>query len=135
MPQSTAMSDSLVRQAQPETHRMLRLVVRLADGGRFEPDAAAGFRIMELIRAYGLPIKAECGGAGVCATCHVRVPPVWAAFLPPPSNEELDKLDDIPGADATSRLACQLMMTDDLDGLEVEVQTDSLVPQTSWVAG
>ena len=52
----------------------LTLNVNLRDGTRFHPEAAAGFRVMELMRAYGLPIKAECGGACVCATCHVRVP-------------------------------------------------------------
>jgi ferredoxin, 2Fe-2S len=115
--------------------RFLTLNVRLADGRHFEPDAAAGFRVMELIRASGLPIKAECGGAGVCATCHVRIPTAWASQLPPPSDEELAKLDEIPGADETSRLACQLVMTKDLDGLEVEVQADSLAPQSVWIAG
>lgn len=115
--------------------RFLKLHVRLADGARFEPDAASGFRIMELMRAYGLPIKAECGGACVCATCHVRVPAKWLSLLPPPTTEELAKLDEIPDADETSRLACQLVMTEALDGLEVELQPDSLVPQTNWVAG
>jgi ferredoxin, 2Fe-2S len=113
----------------------LQLNVRLTDGSHFKPEAAAGFRVMELIRAYGLPIKAECGGAGVCATCHVRIPTVWQSLLPPASEEELAKLDEIPGADETSRLACQLMMTDALDGLEVEVQADSLETQSSWIAG
>lgn len=118
-----------------DEHPLLRLDVRLADGGRFHPEAASGFRIMELIRAYGLPIKAECGGAGVCSTCHVRIPAAWASLLPPPSDDELAKLDEIPGADASSRLACQLFMTEELDGLELEVQADSLLPQTSWAAG
>jgi ferredoxin, 2Fe-2S len=118
-----------------EDDRYLRLHVSLIDGSRFEPHAAPGFHIMELIRMYGLPIKAECGGAGVCATCHVRVPAQWQALLPPPSDEEQAKLDEIPDADDTSRLACQLIMTDALDGLELEVQPDSLIPQTSWVAG
>jgi ferredoxin, 2Fe-2S len=113
----------------------LTLNVSLIDGSRFEPQASPGFHIMELVRMYGLPIKAECGGAGVCATCHVRVPAHWQALLPPPSEEEQAKLDEIPGADESSRLACQLVMTDDLDGLELEVQPDSLIPQTSWVAG
>jgi ferredoxin, 2Fe-2S len=113
----------------------LRLNVRLADGALFRPEAAAGFRIMELIRAYGLPIKAECGGAGICSTCHIRIPLAWHDHLPPASDDELARLDEIPGADDTSRLACQLMMTDDLDGLELEVQADSLIPQTHWVAG
>ena len=115
--------------------RFLKLHVRLTDGGHFQPEAASGFRIMELMRMYGLPIKAECGGVCVCATCHVRIPQIWQHLLPPPSDEELAKLDEIPGADDTSRLACQLMMTDELDGLEVELQPDSLIPQTNWVAG
>lgn len=115
--------------------RLLSLSVRLADGAHFTPEAAPGFRVMELIRAYGLPIKAECGGAGVCATCHVRIPEAWHHLLPPPSDEELARLDEIADVDASSRLACQLMMTDALDGLELEVQADSLVPQTDRGAG
>lgn len=113
----------------------LKLRVSLADGARFEPPAAPGFRVMELIRAHGFPIKAECGGACVCATCHVRIPEQWRGHLPPPTEEELARLDEIPTADGSSRLACQLVMTDALDGLEVEVQPDSFVPQTYWVAG
>lgn len=112
----------------------LKLVVRTFDGARFEPEAASGFRVMELIRAYGIPMKAECGGSGVCATCHVRVSRSWLDRLPPPSDDELAKLDEIPDADDTSRLACQIMMSTDLDGLELEIQPDSLVPQM-WVAG
>ncbi len=121
--------------AEADDERLLRLDVRLAAGGRFQPEAASGFHIMELIRAYGLPIRAECGGACVCSTCHVRIPKVWHAVLPPPSDEELAKLDEIPGADETSRLACQIVMTEPMDGMEIEVQPDSLLPQTSWVAG
>jgi 2Fe-2S ferredoxin len=113
----------------------LKLVVSLKDGSRFEPPAAAGFRVMELIRAFGLPIKAECGGSCVCCTCHVRIPEQWRDALLPPSDEELAKLDEIPTADESSRLACQLVMTEDLDGLELQIQPDSLVPQLYWVAG
>lgn len=113
----------------------LKLVVTMPDGGRLEPEAAEGFRIMELIRAHGVPIKAECGGAGVCATCHVRIPQAWRHLLPPPSEEELAKLDEIPDADEGSRLACQILMTNDLDGLELSLQPDSVALQTFWVAG
>ena len=123
------------QRVEPDDERLLRLDVRLADGGRFQPEAAAGFPIMELIRAYGLPIKAECGGACVCSTCHVRIPMVWQSLLPPPSEEELAKLDEIADADDTSRLACQIVMTEAMDGMELEIQADSLLPQTSWVAG
>ena len=113
----------------------LTLRVSLKDGSRFEPPAAPGFNIMELLRMYGLPVKAECGGACVCATCHVRIPQRWQRYLPTPTDEELAKLDEIPDADETSRLACQIVMTERLHGLEIEVLPDSLVTQTYWVAG
>lgn len=115
--------------------RLLSLNITLTDGGRFRAPAAAGFRVMELIRAYGFPIKAECGGACVCSTCHVRVADRWRDALPPPSEDEIAKLDELPQADDASRLACQLVMSEDLDGLEVEVQPDSFVAHNSWVAG
>ncbi len=112
--------------AQISDEPSLRLDIRLAGGRRVQPDAAPGLHIVELMRAHGLPVKAECGGAGVCATCHVRVPATWRHLLPPPGEEEQAKLDEIPGADDASRLACQIVMTEALDGLELELQPDSL---------
>lgn len=107
---------------------LLRLAVRLADGPRHEHGAIPGLHLVELMRAHGLPVKAECGGAGACATCHVRIPPQWQELLPPPSDDELAKLDEIPGADESSRLACQIVMSDAIDGLEVALQPDSQLP-------
>ena len=107
----------------------LGLQVQLSGGVIHRIDAAAGFNAMELIRAAGVPIKAECGGSGVCATCHCRVPEAWAAKLPAPANDEQDKLDEIPSADGRSRLSCQIQMTDELDGLLLELQPDSIHPQ------
>jgi ferredoxin, 2Fe-2S len=108
---------------------LLGLEVRLADGSAHKIDAAAGFNAMELIRAGGVPIKAECGGAGICATCHCRVPDAWTDRLPAANDEEQNKLDEIPSADDRSRLACQIRFTDDLDGLVLELQPDSLHPR------
>jgi ferredoxin, 2Fe-2S len=105
----------------------LALELHFDNGATRAIDAAAGFNAMELIRAAGVPIKAECGGAGVCATCHCRVPDAWAGRLPEPTNEEKDKLDEIPSADDRSRLSCQIQMTEALDGLVLELQPDSLV--------
>lgn len=107
----------------------LRFTVRLADGLRREHGAIPGLHLVELMRAHELPVKAECGGAGACATCHVRIPVRWQNALPPPSDDELAKLDEIPGADDSSRLACQIVMTDSLDGLEIALQCDSQLPQ------
>ena len=105
--------------------QLLQLHVQIGTDLLRSIDAAAGFSAMELMRAAGLPIKAECGGSGICATCHCRIPAEWAAKLPAPATDELDKLDEIFTADERSRLSCQITMTDALDGLIVELQPDS----------
>jgi 2Fe-2S ferredoxin len=105
----------------------LTLNVMMPDGVRHRAEAAPDFSVMELARAYGIPVVADCGGSAVCATCHVRVSDEWLAHLPPPSDEELARLDEIPDADENSRLSCQLRMTDALDGLEVTFQPDSIL--------
>lgn len=115
-------------QSNNDVSPLLRLSVRLEGGPHREHAAITGLHLVELMRAHGLPVKAECGGAGVCATCHIRVPPPWRDMLAPPTEEELAKLDEIPEADEDSRLACQIVMTEALDGLEVELRTDSQIP-------
>jgi 2Fe-2S ferredoxin len=87
--------------------------------------ALEGWRIMEIIRDNGLPIKAECGGALECATCHVYVANEWWDKLVPKSDEEDEKLDEAFMVKRNSRLSCQILMRDDLDGLEV-----TLAPET-----
>jgi len=119
-------SASPTRIASPE-ETLLKLNLSLADGRRLAADAAPGYHLVELIRASGLPIKAECGGAGACATCHVRVADPWRDLLPEPSEDEVAKLDEIPSADDSSRLACQIVMRKELDGLALELQADSLL--------
>src|SRR5262245_50893404 len=88
--------------------KILKIHIRLADGSHFRREAIAGLRLVDLLRLYGFPVKDECGGARVCGTCHIRVPERWQHVLPPPTDEELAKLDEIPTADANSRLACQI---------------------------
>ncbi|MEO1280572.1 MAG: 2Fe-2S iron-sulfur cluster-binding protein [Pseudomonadota bacterium] len=111
--------------ASSEDEAFLSVNVRLPGGQNAHCAAAEGFNLVELMRSAGLPVKAECGGACVCATCHVRLDETWQGLVNAPSDEELDKLDEIPGADETSRLACQIKMRDDLDGLVVTLQRDS----------
>lgn len=130
----TANSPSAPQHEPHSIDELLRLVVGYADGTRITVDAAQGLRLVELIRAHGLPIKAECGGAGVCATCHVRISAPWSKQLPPASEDELAKLDEIPGAGEHSRLACQIEMTSALDGLEFTIETDSLLPHAILAA-
>ncbi len=80
---------------------------------------------MEIIRDNGLPIKAECGGALECATCHVYVADAWWDRLVPKSDEEDEKLDEAFLVKRHSRLSCQILMRDDLDGLEVTLAPES----------
>jgi ferredoxin len=74
---------------------------------------------MEIIRDWGLDIKAECGGACACATCHVHVSSDWLDRLHPINAEEEDMLDQAFDVRDNSRLSCQLLMSEELDGLEV----------------
>ena len=115
----------------------LQLKVGLADGEAFYPEALPGFRGLESMRAYGLPVKVECAGAdaGVCATCHLQVPEAWQAVLPPSAGEESDQPGESPGADGTSRLACQIKLTPQLDGLVCEIRPDSLRASTHQSTG
>lgn len=72
-----------------------------------------------MIRDHGLPIKAECGGACACATCHVYVEGDWADKLEPAHDEEVEMLDEAFDVKDNSRLSCQIIMNETLDGLEV----------------
>jgi len=89
------------------------------DGTRHALEALDGWRVMEVIRDWGLPITAECGGACSCATCHVYVDEAWLDKLPPRSEEEEEKLDEAFDVRDNSRLSCQILMRDELDGLHV----------------
>lgn len=106
--------------------KTIHIQVELPDGSRHTLEAPEGYRVMEVIRDYGLPIKAECGGACACATCHIRVSDEWVERLVPPRDDEMDKLDEIHGADDNSRLSCQLLTDTAIDGLVVKLEADSL---------
>ena len=80
-----------------------------------------GWRVMEVIRDYGLPIKAECGGACACATCHVYVDEAWRDKTGERSTMEVSMLDFAENVQPNSRLSCQIRVSDDLDGLIVRL--------------
>ncbi len=88
-------------------------------------EAPEGWRVMEVIRDWGVGIKAECGGACACATCHVYVDPAWVDALVPPTGEELDRLDEAPMVEANSRLSCQILTGPGLDGLRLTLAPGS----------
>ena len=78
-----------------------------------------GRKLMEVIRDAGLPVKAECGGCCVCATCHVYVDDKWFSKLNDAGNEETEMLDEACEPNASSRLSCQIILDESLDGLSV----------------
>lgn len=103
----------------------MKVIVTDREGREHVLEALEGWRVMEVIRDWGVPIKAECGGAGICGTCHVHVDSDWTDVLPEPDDEELDALDKLGDADENSRLCCQILMSDGLDGLRVTLSEDT----------
>ena len=97
----------------------MKIFVIGRDGAEHALEAVEGWRVMEIIREHGLPIKAECGGACACATCHVYVEESWLARLPAMREDEENMLDEAFEVQDNSRLSCQLIMDEVLDGLRV----------------
>ena len=92
-----------------------------SDGGRHEIEAPVGLSLMQVARLHDLGIEGTCDGSMACATCHVIVAPKDFERLEEPSVEEEDMLDFAPGLEATSRLGCQIVLSDELDGLTVRI--------------
>ena len=103
----------------------MKIIVTDYDGKKHELEALEGWRVMEIIRDWGLDIKAECGGACACATCEVYVDEEWVAKLKPASDEEENMLDQVPNVEGNSRLSCQIIMSEELDGLKVTLAPNS----------
>jgi 2Fe-2S ferredoxin len=101
---------------------MPKLVVVTREGEESVFDAETGLSVMEIARDNGVDeLLALCGGCCSCATCHVYVDPAFAALLPDMSEDENDLLDSSDHRNDTSRLSCQIQMTDELDGLIVTI--------------
>jgi ferredoxin len=98
---------------------MAHLHVVTRSGERQSLETVEGWRVMELLRDQGVGVEGLCGGACACGTCHVVVAPEWADRLHPARDDELAQLDELPLLHPTSRLACQIIWSDALDGLEV----------------
>jgi len=91
------------------------------DGSRKDVDAPAGLSVLEVAHRNMIDLEGACEGCMACSTCHVVIDPAWADKLPAASEEEEDMLDMTFGLTRTSRLGCQIEMTEDLDGMVVTV--------------
>jgi 2Fe-2S ferredoxin len=99
------------------------LFLELVDAGGtvHRLEALEGWRLMEIIRDWGHPIQSECGGSCVCGKCLVHIDEAYFARLPQPHADELARLDESPKARANSRLACQVLMTPDVNGVRLRL--------------
>jgi 2Fe-2S ferredoxin len=86
-----------------------------------EVDAPIGLSVLEVAHKHGVDIEGACEGSLACSTCHVIVDPDWAAKLGKPSEDEEDMLDLAFGLEKTSRLGCQIVISEALDGLIVRL--------------
>jgi len=92
------------------------------DGMRRSINTAPGENLMRAATDNGVPgIDGDCGGQCACATCHVYVSAPWAERLPAMPTKENDILEFTNERRESSRLACQIIMTPELDGIEVHM--------------
>lgn len=108
--------------ANTDSEHTLTLFVTTRQGEKRAVPATVGLSVMECIRNSGIDeIEALCGGSGACCTCHVIIEPEWLSLLPPMSKHEDALLDSSDARTDGSRLACQIPVTEALDGLKLMI--------------
>ena len=100
---------------------MPKMVFIDPDGTRHEVEAPVGLSMLEVAHRNGIDIEGACEGSLACSTCHVIVDPADYDRLEEVSEDEEDMLDLAFGLTKTSRLGCQIVMTEELDGLTVRL--------------
>lgn len=88
-------------------------------------EANEGESVLQVANFHGIPLDGACGGSLACATCHVIVEKKWFSNMQI-SDEENDMLDLAFGLKETSRLACQIILTKEMDGIEVTIPENNL---------
>ena len=95
------------------------------DGTAREVDAPLGLSVLEIAHRNKIDIEGACEGSLACSTCHVIVDPDWYDLLKEATEDEEDMLDLAFGLTQTSRLGCQIIMTEELDGLTVRLPSST----------
>lgn len=101
------------------------LVVEDRAGALHKLEAVEGWRLMEIIRDHGLGMENACGGALACAECHIVLDAESSSRVPPPREDELEKLDELPMLHAHSRLCCQIIWSDEMTGLRLRLAEET----------
>jgi 2Fe-2S ferredoxin len=100
---------------------MPKMIFIERDGTAREVDAPLGLSVLEIAHRNKIDIEGACEGSLACSTCHVVVDPDWYDLLKEATEDEEDMLDLAFGLTVTSRLGCQIVMTEELDGLTVRL--------------
>ena len=100
---------------------MPKMTFVLGDGTEKMCEAPNGISVLEIAHKNGIGLEGACEGSLACSTCHVIVDPQWYDKLKGATEDEEDMLDLAFGLTHTSRLGCQIMMSDALDGLRVSL--------------
>ena len=100
---------------------MPRLIFVNSEGTEKSVEAENGLSVMEIARDNDLDIEGTCGGSISCCTCHVIIDKDWFSIVGGPNPDEEDMLDLAVGLQPTSRLSCQIEVTNKLDGLRMTI--------------
>ena len=100
---------------------MPRLIFVNTEGTEKSVEAENGLSVMEIARDNDLDIEGTCGGSISCCTCHVIIDKDWFSIVGGPNPDEEDMLDLAVGLQPTSRLSCQIEVTNELDGLRMTI--------------
>lgn len=104
---------------------MVNVTFVTAKGEKVSAKAEAGQRLLEVGQNAGMPLEGTCEGQMACSTCHLVIAPEWFDKLVPAVDDEEDMLDLAAGVTRTSRLSCQIELTEALDGLVVHVPPEA----------
>jgi len=105
---------------------MIRVHFLTANGDKIlDVEAAAGDTLLDVAQAAGQPLEGTCEGQMACSTCHVIVEPDDFAKLPRASEDEEDMLDLAASTTRTSRLSCQIVLTEAMGSLSVRIPAES----------
>jgi len=102
----------------------MKIRVTDRDGNKHELEGDSNSTLMEILRDAGFDIEAACGGCCACATCHVYINDKWLQKISSKDDDEESMLDQAFDVRNTSRLSCQISLSEDLDGIELELASE-----------
>ncbi len=99
----------------------MKILLKDREGNKQILEGDTNSTLMEIIRDDGIDIEAACGGCCACATCHVYIDDKWLSKIQPMDEDEESMLDQAFDVRSNSRLSCQIKLSDELDGIELEL--------------